>query len=103
MLPDNRLELFLQQAASEQRRLLETVMEKASWKDCTLQTTLFEPFQILLHSNQESNRKEKENAGSGREFGMDTFRTLLKDRGPDLLPGISLRTQAAAERGGAYA
>jgi hypothetical protein len=63
-------ELFLQQAASGQRRLLETVMEKASWKDGTLQTTLFEPFQILLHSNQESDRKEKENAGSGRELGI---------------------------------
>ena len=33
-------------------------------------TTLFEPFEILRHSNQESYRKEKENSGSGRELGI---------------------------------
>ena len=53
-------ELFLQQPASEQRRLLQTVVEKAAWKDGTMQTTLFEPFEILRHSNQECYRKEKE-------------------------------------------
>ena len=58
-------ELFLQQTAMEQRRLLKTVVEKAAWKDGTLQTALFEPFEILRHSNQESCRKEKEKAGSG--------------------------------------
>ena len=63
-------ELFLQQAALEQRRLLRTVVEKAAWKEGSLQTALFEPFQILRHSNQESYRKEKENAGSGRELGV---------------------------------
>ena len=61
-------ELFLQKPASEQRRLLQTVVEKAAWKDGTLQTALFEPFEILRHSNQESYRKEKENGGSGREM-----------------------------------
>jgi hypothetical protein len=61
-------ELFLQQPAIEQRRLLQTVVEKASWKDGTLQTALFEPFQILRHSNQESLRKEKENAGLGHDL-----------------------------------
>ena len=63
-------ELFLQQPASEQRRLLQTVVEKAAWKDGALQTALFEPFEILRHSNQESYRKEKEKAGSGRELGI---------------------------------
>ena len=63
-------ELFLQQPASEQRRLLQTVLEKAAWKDGALQTALFEPFEILRHSNQESYRKEKEKAGSGRELGI---------------------------------
>jgi hypothetical protein len=58
-------ELFLQQTAMEQRRLLKTVVEKAAWKDGTLQTALFEPFEILRHSNQESCRKEKEKAASG--------------------------------------
>jgi hypothetical protein len=42
----------------------------APWKDAALQTTLFEPFEILRHSNQESRRKENENAGSGRDSGI---------------------------------
>lgn len=41
-------------------------MEKASWN--TLQTTLFEPFEILRHSNQQSYSKERENRESGREL-----------------------------------
>ncbi len=61
-------ELFLQQPATEQRRLLQTVVKKAAWKGGTLQTALFEPFEILRHSNQESYRKEKEKAGCGREL-----------------------------------
>ena len=61
-------ELFLQQPASEQRRLLQTLVEKAAWKDGTLQTALFEPFEILRHSNQESLTKEKENSGSGHDL-----------------------------------
>ena len=47
----------------EQRRLLQVVVEKASWKDGALQTALFEAFGILRHSNRESHRKENENAG----------------------------------------
>jgi hypothetical protein len=31
---------------------------------------VFEPFEILRHSNQESYRKEKENGGSGRDLGI---------------------------------
>jgi site-specific DNA recombinase len=61
-------ELFSQQSAAEQRRLLQVVIEKAEWQDRSLRTTLFEPFEILRHSNQESYRKEKENAGSGRDL-----------------------------------
>jgi hypothetical protein len=52
-------DLFLQQSASERRRLLQTVVEKAAWKEGALQTSLFEPFETLRHSNQESYRKEK--------------------------------------------
>jgi DNA invertase Pin-like site-specific DNA recombinase len=63
-------QLFLQQPASEQRRLLQTVVEKASWKDASLQIALFEPFENLRHSNQESSRKEREKTGSGRELGI---------------------------------
>jgi len=61
-------ELFLQQPATEQRRLLQVVIEKAAWQDGALRTTLFEPFDILRHSNQESLRKEKENSGSGLDL-----------------------------------
>ncbi len=57
-------ELFLEQPAAEQRRFLGTVVEKATWRDRELRTTLFEPFEILRRSNSESNRKQKENAGS---------------------------------------
>jgi hypothetical protein len=35
-------ELFLQQPASEQRRLLQTVVEKAAWKDGALEAALFD-------------------------------------------------------------
>jgi DNA invertase Pin-like site-specific DNA recombinase len=61
-------ELFLDQPAAEQRRLLQVVVEKAAWKDGKLRTTLFEPFEILRHSNRESSRKENENAGLGRDL-----------------------------------
>ena len=60
-------ELFLLQPAAEQRRLLKVMIENAAWKNGALHTTLFEPFQILRHSNRESLRKETENPGSGRD------------------------------------
>jgi thioredoxin-like negative regulator of GroEL len=63
-------DLFLQQSAAEQRRLLQVVVEKAAWQDGQLRTTLFEPFEVLRRSNQESYRKEKSKAGSGRELGI---------------------------------
>jgi hypothetical protein len=50
--------------------LLQTVVKMASWKDGILQRCLFEPFEILRHSNWESSRKEKENDGSGRDSGV---------------------------------
>jgi hypothetical protein len=60
--------LFLQQPPAEQGRLLQVLIEKAAWQAGALRTTLFEPFEILRHSNQESRRKEKENGGSGRDL-----------------------------------
>jgi len=60
-------ELFTQQPAAEQRRLLQVVVEKAAWQDGVLHATLLEPFEMLRHSNQESYRKETELAGSGRD------------------------------------
>jgi hypothetical protein len=57
------VELFLEQAPSEKRRLLQAVSKKplGKAKSCA---ALFEPFEILRRSNRESFRKEKENAGS---------------------------------------
>ena len=74
-------ELFLEQPFSEQRRLLQLMIESATWRDGALQTTLFEPFQILRHSNQESRSKENDIDGSGRDLNvwlpsLDTFRTF---------------------------
>ncbi len=81
-------ELFTLQPGVEQRRLLQVVVEKSTWQGGELRTTLFEPFEILRHSNQESSRKEKENGGSGRNLegwlpGMDSNHELdriLKSR-----------------------
>jgi site-specific DNA recombinase len=61
-------ELFLEQPAREQRHLISVVVKVATWKNCALRTTLFEPFEILRHSNRESCRKENENPGSGRDL-----------------------------------
>jgi hypothetical protein len=58
------------QSAPEQRRLLNVVIEEASWKDRALRTTLLEPFEIMRYSHRESRRKENENAGSGRDSGI---------------------------------
>ena len=64
-------------------------MEKAGREDGSLRTKLFEPFEILRHSNRENSRKENENAGSGRDLEiwlptLDTFRTFLSDPSLDL-------------------
>lgn len=60
--------LFLLQPPAEQRRLISVVIETAAWQNGMLQTTLFEPFEILRHSNRESLRKENENCGSGQDL-----------------------------------
>jgi thioredoxin-like negative regulator of GroEL len=61
-------ELFLEQPAKEQQHLLQVMIKEATWQDGSLRTTLFEPFQILRHSNQASARKENVNPGSGQEL-----------------------------------
>jgi site-specific DNA recombinase len=63
-------ELFLRQPASEQRRLLQVIVENATWQNGLLRTTLFEPFENLRRSNRESCRKENENPGSGGDLGI---------------------------------
>jgi DNA invertase Pin-like site-specific DNA recombinase len=69
-LTSQACEMFEQQPAIKQRRLLQVLIERAAWKGGELHTKLFEPFEILRHSNQESNRKEKELSGTGRDFGI---------------------------------
>ncbi len=69
-LTSRACQLFLQQPANEQRRLLQTLIKDAAWKDGALRTTLFEPFDILRHSNSESRRKEKEKGGSLTDIGI---------------------------------
>jgi DNA invertase Pin-like site-specific DNA recombinase len=69
-LTSQACQMFQQQPATEQRRLLQVLIQRAAWKDGELHTNLFEPFEILRHSNQESNRKEKELSGTGRDFGI---------------------------------
>ena len=86
-------ELFVEQTPVEQRRLLKTVVQKAAWKDGELWTELFEPFEILRRSNQESSRKEKENAGSGRELGILAPRTTGGSHSSESFdrPGVSVK------------
>jgi site-specific DNA recombinase len=60
--------LFREQTAVEQRRLLRLLVKEATWLDGGLRTSLFEPFEILRRSNQESTRKERENSGSGQDL-----------------------------------
>ncbi len=43
--------VILAATAAERRRLLPVVVEKAAWEGGVLQTSLFEPFEILCHSN----------------------------------------------------
>jgi site-specific DNA recombinase len=69
-LTSRAAELFLMQPPREQRHLLRVVMEKAAWQDGTLRATLFEPFEILRHSNQASTRKENGDVGSGQDLGI---------------------------------
>lgn len=66
-LTSQACQLFLQQPPAEQRRLLQTVIKDAAWQDGALRTTLFEPFDVLQHSNSESHRKQKEIGGSMKE------------------------------------
>jgi hypothetical protein len=45
-LTNRASELFLQQPAAEQRRLLQVIVGKAAWQDGALRATLFEPNQL---------------------------------------------------------
>jgi hypothetical protein len=51
-LTSESCELFVTQAAAEQRRLLTTMLERATWKNGRLDIVLLEPFEQLRRSNQ---------------------------------------------------
>jgi hypothetical protein len=57
-------ELFLQQPAAEQRRLLHVVLQQATWKSGELRMSLRGPFQQLQLSNSASH-------GNSGHFGGD--------------------------------
>ena len=67
-LTSQACDLFLQQTGAEQQRLLRLLIKEAAWEKGILRTTLFEPFEILRHSNRLSSTKEKENGGSGQDL-----------------------------------
>ena len=59
---------FPTQTPPEQRRLLKTLVEKATWKDGELETTLRNPFQKLRVSNRVSRTKHEGNGTPGMEI-----------------------------------
>lgn len=94
-LTSNACQSFLQQPAEEQRRLLQVLIQKSSWQDGTLHTTLFEPFEFLRRSNRESYTKESHIAGSGPDLenwlpGRDSnCDSQLMRSGPEYLRWLS--------------
>jgi hypothetical protein len=59
---------FPAQPPAEQRRLLKIIVEKATWKDGELETTLRNPFQKLRLSNRASTTKQGKNGTGGTEM-----------------------------------
>jgi hypothetical protein len=59
---------FPTQTPPEQRRLLKTLVEKATWKDGELETTLRNPFQKLRLSNHATNTKHEGNGTPGQQM-----------------------------------
>jgi hypothetical protein len=68
-LTSRSCELFLAQCHEEQRRLLTMLVDRAAWRERTLEVVLSEPFEQLRRSNQLSRKKHRENEGSGRDLG----------------------------------
>lgn len=59
---------FPTQPPSEQRRLLQLLIENASWKDGKFEATLKTPFQKLRDSNRGSQTNDRGNADGGTEI-----------------------------------
>ncbi len=72
---------FAQKQPQQQRALVSSVMQQATWKAGKFELTLKSPYQILANSNSVSRSKEREKPGSGQEIEIwlpvvDTFRAL---------------------------
>jgi site-specific DNA recombinase len=67
-LTSRACDTFNDQPQEEQRRLLTTVLERATWKEGTLDVTLLEPFQTLRHSNSVTTTKTNGNGTAGRDI-----------------------------------
>lgn len=68
VLTSRASELFLDQAASEQRKLLELVTQDARWQDGELRMTFREPFKQLRLSNPATQTNESPNGNPGALF-----------------------------------
>jgi hypothetical protein len=71
-LASRAADLFLDQPASEQRKLLRLVVQEAFWKDEQLRMSFREPFEKLRLSNQASSRNP--NDLGGNRPGFDNWR-----------------------------
>ena len=70
-LTSRAAESFAMQPSDERRRLLRVMVETASWQGGELRTTLFEPFEILRHSNSATARNE--NANNQSDDGLKVW------------------------------
>ena len=61
---------FPTQQPAEQRRLLKMLVERATWKDGELETTLRTPFQKLRVSNHANTTKHEGTGNPGRDLGI---------------------------------
>lgn len=78
-------ELFLEQPPAEQRCLLQTMIETASWKNGELRMTLFEPFEIPVADAVAMIRATSPEIGHGlrvrfRRFDGDAGQTEAQSR-----------------------
>ena len=72
---------FDQQPSPQKRKLIEEIVEKASWQNGELRAVLTAPFSVLARSNSVTQTKEREKPGSGHQIenwrrGGDSNRIL---------------------------
>ena len=80
--------MFLQQSAAEQRRLLETVIEKATWKDGQLQTALGGEGMIAYASNISSASTVSSPRARVAAYGWQALAGELDNYGCAVLPKL---------------